>query len=99
MLLTGTPVSADGRRSWGWSTGSSPPTGSTTRSASWPTRSSRPARRPPLGKPAFYELLDLAEAEAYGRAAEVMADNAVRADAREGIARVPGKAPARLDGS
>src|SRR3954453_9064027 len=39
-----------------------------------------------LGKRAFYELLELDEASAYDRAVEVMTANALRPDAREGIA-------------
>lgn len=39
-----------------------------------------------LGKAAFYDQLALSEAEAYERAVGVMTDNALRRDAREGIA-------------
>lgn len=39
-----------------------------------------------LGKRAFYQLLPLEEREAYSRATDVMVDNALRADAQEGIA-------------
>ena len=38
-----------------------------------------------LGKAAFYDQLALDEAAAYGRATEVMTDNATRRDAQEGI--------------
>jgi enoyl-CoA hydratase/carnithine racemase len=38
-----------------------------------------------LGKAAFYDQLALDEASAYGRATEVMTDNATRRDAQEGI--------------
>jgi enoyl-CoA hydratase/carnithine racemase len=38
-----------------------------------------------LGKAAFYEQLSLDEATAYERATDVMIDNALRADAQEGI--------------
>jgi enoyl-CoA hydratase/carnithine racemase len=46
-----------------------------------------------LGKRAFYELHDLPEDEAYRRAVEVMTDNALRLDAREGIAAFLEKRP------
>ena len=39
-----------------------------------------------LGKAAFYDQLPLDEREAYDRATDVMADNAVRHDAQEGMA-------------
>jgi enoyl-CoA hydratase/carnithine racemase len=38
-----------------------------------------------LGKAAYYDQLSLDEASAYERAASVMTDNAIRADAQEGI--------------
>lgn len=38
-----------------------------------------------LGKAAFYDQLALDEATAYGRATEVMTDNATRCDAQEGV--------------
>ena len=63
-------------------------TNSTPRSSSSPTPSlpSSPLVLR-LGKQAFYDLHDLAEAEAaYRRAVDVMTDNALRLDAQEGIA-------------
>src|SRR5262249_17272551 len=38
-----------------------------------------------LGKAAFYDQLALDEATAYGRATDVMTDNATRRDAQEGM--------------
>ena len=51
-----------------------------------------------LGKRAFYELLELDEAGQYDRAVDVMTANALRPDAREGIAAFLGKRPARWAG-
>ncbi len=44
-----------------------------------------------LGKAAFYDQLALDEATAYARATDVMTDNALRADAQEGMAAFLGK--------
>ncbi len=46
-----------------------------------------------LGKRAFYDLLELDEADAYDRAVEVMTADALRHDAREGIAAFLEKRP------
>jgi enoyl-CoA hydratase/carnithine racemase len=51
-----------------------------------------------LGKRAFYELHDPPEAEAYDRAIGIMVDNAVSADAREGISAFLQKRPPRWEG-
>jgi enoyl-CoA hydratase/carnithine racemase len=44
-----------------------------------------------IGKAAFYDQLPMDESRAYGRATEVMIDNAQRPDAREGIDAFLGK--------
>jgi enoyl-CoA hydratase/carnithine racemase len=51
-----------------------------------------------LGKRAFYELNELTEAAAYERAVDIMVDNAVCADAREGITAFLEKRPALWKG-
>lgn len=48
-----------------------------------------------IGKRAFYELQGLDEAEAYGRAAQIMVENTLCADAREGITAFLQKRPPR----
>jgi enoyl-CoA hydratase/carnithine racemase len=46
-----------------------------------------------LGKRAFYEQIDLEQAQAYAYAKEAMSRNALAADAQEGIAAFLGKRP------
>ena len=51
-----------------------------------------------LGKQAFYRQADLPQAEAYAFTQEVMTENALAADAQEGICALLDKRPPRWQG-
>ncbi|MHC5541173.1 enoyl-CoA hydratase-related protein, partial [Singulisphaera rosea] len=87
MLLTGAPISAERAREIGLANRVVPP--GSLDSAVGELVEAIKAVSPEairLGKRAFYELRDLDEPTAYDRAVDVMTDNILRGDAREGIA-------------
>jgi enoyl-CoA hydratase/carnithine racemase len=86
MLLTGQPISAEQALQWGLINRVVPANELDTAARELVDSvlaSSPLAVR--LGKAAFYDQLDLPEAEAYERANAVMTDNALRHDAQEGM--------------
>ncbi len=87
MLLTGLAVSAEQARAWGLVNDVVAPSelDVAVRRLVEAILASSP-RVLALGKKAFYELQDLPEDEAYRHAVGVMTENALRHDAREGIA-------------
>ena len=92
MLLTGAPVPAERARELGLVNSVVPEAGldDAVRTLTDAILASSPLVLG-LGKRAFYELNDLPEEDAYRRAVDVMTDNALRHDAREGIAAFLGK--------
>jgi enoyl-CoA hydratase/carnithine racemase len=99
MLLTGDPISANTAAEWGLVNSVVPASelrGETRKLAA------RIAGASPLtvaiGKQAFYSQIDLDQAKAYAYAKEVMAMNAMAADAQEGISAFLGKRAASWTG-
>ena len=85
MLLTASPISARRALELGWSTGSFPRRAGRERPvASIAIMDPEPARAGNR-QAGFYELQGLDEATAYDQAAEIMVENALCPDAREGI--------------
>jgi enoyl-CoA hydratase/carnithine racemase len=99
MLLTGAPISAERALALGLINRVVPEGALDGAIEQWTgTIASMSPTAIRLGKRAFYELLELDEAGAYDRAVEVMTANALRPDAREGIAAFLEKRPARWAG-
>jgi enoyl-CoA hydratase/carnithine racemase len=94
MLLTGEPIDADTAAAWGLVNRVVAPeelAAATLALASSIARSAGFVVG--LGKAAFYAQIDLDQSEAYAYAKEVMSNNALAEDAREGIGAFLGKRP------
>ncbi len=94
MLLTGEPIDALTAADWGLINRAVPPEALESATSSLASKIAGSAGAVVgLGKAAFYAQIDLPQAQAYAYAKEVMSQNALAADAQEGMGAFVGKRP------